>query len=202
MNEHNKSLVLIRPTNLSITQIVDKVSKHYSSKTDTASLLPVLAMYSVITIIAREFKQYKDCTVLPLKHRTADSSRKDLIADIHIVDANGSLVEGCDVKHNILIGSDLIQASFEKLRTTSMRKFYILTTCHQNNHAEFETDIQQFAQKHGYQLIVDGVEPILRYSLRLVRNSDEFLDTYVTHLETDPSVTYQMREAWNEIAVP
>ena len=46
---------------------------------------------------------------------------------------------------------------------------------------------------------MDGVYPTLRHYLRLMGSTSEFLDTYVTQLETDPSVTFQMKEAWNEI---
>ena len=131
-------------------------------------------------------------------HNTADA-RTDLIGDIHIVDANDTLFESYEVKHNIPISSGLIQTSFEKLRTTPVERFYILTTHHHDSYAEFEPDIRQIAQEHGCQLIVNGVDPTLRYYLRLIGSTREFVDAYVTHLETDPSVTFQLKEAWNEI---
>ncbi len=199
MNKHNTKLALFRPINLSITQIVDKVNQHYSSQTKGASRLPVLAIQSLMTILARESKRYKGCTVLPLKSHIAANSRKDLIGDIHIVDAHNLLFEGYEIKHNIPINSDQIQTSFEKLRTTPVERFYILATCHHDSYAEFEPDIQQVAQAHGCQLMVNGVDPTLRYYLRLIGSTREFVDEYVTNLETDPSVTFQLKEAWNEI---
>ena len=48
-------------------------------------------------------------------------------------------------------------------------------------------------------MIVNGVAPTLQYYLRLIGSTREFVDAYVTNLETDPSVTYQIKQAWNEI---
>lgn len=62
-----------------------------------------------------------------------------------------------------------------------------------------KADIRQVAQEHGCQLIVNGVAPTLQYYLRLIGSTREFVNAYVTNLETDPSVTYQIKQAWNEI---
>ena len=148
--------------------------------------MPVLAMHSVMTILARDVKRYENCTVLPRKRRSAAESRNALIGDIHIVDAEYRLFEGYEVKHNVPITSSLIQASFEKLRTTPVKKFYILTTYHHDAYTEFEPDIQRVAREHGCELTVNGVDPTLRYYLRLIGSTREFVDAYVTHLETEP----------------
>lgn len=78
-------------------------------------------------------------------------------------------------------------------------RFYILTTHHQDDYGQFEPDISQVYQEHGCQLIVNGVDPTLRYYLRLIQSTREFVDAYVTNLETDPSITFQLKETWNEI---
>lgn len=62
-----------------------------------------------------------------------------------------------------------------------------------------KTDIRQVAQEHGCQLIVNGVDPTLQYYLRLIGSTREFVNAYVTNLEIDPSVTYRIKQAWNEI---
>lgn len=197
--EHNTKRFLFRRVNLSIDQIVDKVNQHYSSQAKGASRLPILAIQSVMTILAQEAKRYEGCKVLPPKYRIAADTRTDLIGDVHIVDANDALFEGYEVKHNIPITSGLIQTSFEKLRTTPVERFYILTTHRHDSYAEFEPHIRQVAQEHGCQLIVNGVDLTLRYYLRLIGSTREFVDAYVTNLETDPSITFHIKEAWNEI---
>ena len=199
MNERSPKNILYKPTNLSVDQTVDKVMRHHSLQTQRASRLPVLAIHSAMSIIAQEFERYEGCTVLTPKYRAIAKSRKDLIANVHIFDANDMLFEGYAVKHNICINSRLIQAYFEKILTTTARRFYILTTHQRSSYIEFEPEIQRIDREHGRELIVDGVYPTLRRYLRLMGSTSEFVDAYATHLETDPSVTFQIKEAWNEI---
>ena len=197
--DQNINLVLSRPVNLSVAQVVNKISRHHSRQITGVARLPVLAVHAILSILAREAGRYDNCTVLPLEHHNTADTRTDLIGDTHIVDANNALFEGYEIKHNIPITSGLIRTSFEKLRTTPVQRFYILTTYPHDNYSEFEPDIQRVAQDHGCQLIVNGVDRTLLYYLRLIGSTREFVDAYVTNLETDPSVTFQLKEAWNEI---
>ena len=197
--DRNTNLVLSRPVHLSVAQVVDKVCRHHSSPMPGASRLPVLAMHAILSVLGRETGRYENCTVLPLEHHNTADTRIDLIGDVNINDVNDILFEGYEIKHNIPITSDLIQTSFEKLRTTPVQRFYILTTYPHLDYTEFEPDILRVAQEHGCQLIVNGVDQTLRYYLRIIGNTRDFVDAYVTNLETDPSITFQLKEAWNEI---
>ena len=197
--DRNANLVLSRPVNLSVAQIVDRVSRHFNSPYSGAARLPVLAIDAVLRLLVRETSRYQGCTLLPLESHTAADRRTDLIGDIHILDANDTLFEGYEIKHNIPITSGLIQTSFEKLRTTPVSRFYLLTTYHHDDYSEFEPDIQQVAQIHGCQLIVNGIAPTLRYYLRLIQDTRGFVNEYVSLLETDPAATFPLKQAWNEI---
>ena len=197
--DRNINLVLSRPVNLSVAELADKVRRHHNFPHPGASRLPVLAIYSILTLLVQEFARYQGCTLLPLEHHTAADRRTDLIGDVHIRDANNTLFEGYEIKHNIPITSDLIQTSFEKLRTTPVKRFYLLTTHHHEDYSEFAPDIQQVAQAHGCQLIVNGIDHTLTYYLRLVEDTSRFVNEYVSNLETDPSVSFQLKQAWNEV---
>ncbi len=197
--DQNTNLVLSRPVHLSIAQVVEKVSRHHGFQVPGAARLPVLAVHAILSVLAREADRYDNCTVLPLEHHNTADTRTDLIGDVHIVDANNTLFEGYEVKHNVPITSELIQTSFEKLRTTPVQRFYILTTYPHADYAEFDPDVQRVAQEHGCQLIVNGIDRTLLYYLRLIGNTRDFVDAYVTNLENDPSITFQLKEAWNEI---
>ena len=197
--DRNTNLVLSRPVNLSVAHVVDRVIRHHSVQTTGAARLPVLGVHAILSVLAREAKRYHNCTVLPLEHHNTADARTDLIGDVHIVDANNTLFEGYEVKHNVPITSALIQTSIEKLRTTPVQRFYILTTYPHNDYADFEPDIQRVAQEHGCELIVNGIDRTLLYYLRLIGNTRDFVDAYVTNLESDPSITFQLKEAWNEI---
>ena len=197
--DRNINLVLPRPVTLSVAQIVDRVSRHHNFPNTGAARLPVLAMYAILTLLVRETTRYQGCTLLPLEHHTAADSQTDLVGDIHILDPRGLLFEGYEIKHNVPITSELIQTSFEKFKNVSVQRFYLLTTHHHEDYSEFAPDIQNVAQAHGCQLIVNGVDRTLMYYLRLIGDTREFVNEYVSNLETDPSVTFQLKQAWNEI---
>ena len=197
--DRNTNLALFHPVNLSVAQIVDRVSRHYNSPYSGASRLPVLAIYAILHLLVRELARYRGCTLLPMAAHTAADRRANLIGDIHILDANNALFEGYEIKHNIPITSGLIQTSFEKLRDKPVKRFYLLTTYQHDDYSGFEPDIQQVAQSHGCQLIVNGIAPTLRYYLRLIQDTSGFVDEYVSLLESDPSITFQLKQAWNEI---
>ena len=153
-----------------------------------------------MTILTRELDRYQDCAILPLEHHTAADTQTNLIGDIHIVDSEGILFEGYEIKHNIPITSSMIQDSFEKLRTTPVRRFYILTTHSRDDYSEFDPDVQWVADSHGCQLILNGVDRTLLYYLRLIKDTREFIHQYVSNLESDASVSFNLKEAWNAIA--
>ena len=198
--DRNTNLALSRPVNLSIAQVMDKVVRHHGvPAADGVSRLPVLAMHAILSILARETDRYRDCAVLPLEQHSAADARTSLLGDVNIVDASGAPFESYEIKHNVPITSELIRASYEKFRSAQVARFYILTTYPHADYAEFEPDIQQIARTHDCQLIVNGVDRTLYYYLRLIGDTREFIDAYVTSMETDPSITFRLKEAWNEI---
>ncbi len=198
--DRNANLVLSRPVNLSVSEAVEKVKRHHGIQLQGAARLPVLSIHAVLSILTRELDRYQGCAILPLEHHTAADTQTNLIGDIHIVDSDGILFEGYEIKHNIPITSSMIQDSFEKLRTTPVRRFYILTTHSRDDYSDFDPDVQRVADSHGCQLILNGVDRTLMYYLRLIRDTREFIHQYVSSLESDASVNFHLKEAWNEIA--
>ena len=75
----------------------------------------------------------------------------------------------------------------------------MLTTYPHEDYSEFDADIQHIAQSHGCQFIVNGVDRTLLYYLRLIGDPSDFVDEYVTHLESDSSITFVLKEGWNAI---
>ena len=197
--DRNVNLVLSRPINLSIAQVIEKLRLHHRTQAQGASRLPVLSIHAILNILARETNRYQGCTILPLEQHTAADTRTNLIGDINITDGNDSLFESYEIKHNIPITSELIQASYEKLQTTPVKRFYLLTTYPHEDYSEFDADIQHIAQSHGCQFIVNGVDRTLLYYLRLIGDPSDFVDEYVTHLESDSSITFVLKEGWNAI---
>ena len=198
--DRNANLVLPRPVNLSVADAVRKINLHHSVPLQGAARLPVLAIHAILSILTRELNRYEGCEVLPLEHHTAADSKTNLIGDVHIVDSDGVLFEGYEVKHNIPITSGMIQDSFQKFQTTPVRRFYILTTHSRTDYSEFAPEVQRIASAHGCQLILNGVDQTLMYYLRLTRDTSEFIHRYVSNLESDSSIGFRLKESWSDIA--
>ena len=197
--DSNVNFVLSRPVNLSVDEVVDRISRHYSAQLQGVARLPVLATHAILSVLVREVGRYNNCAVLPLEHHNTADRRTELIGDVHIVDPDNTLFEGYEIKHNIPITSGLIQNSFEKLQKTPVKRFYILTTYPHRDYSRFQSDIQQIARAHGCQLIANGVSHTLKYYLRLTRDTSAFVHKYVSGLESDSSVSFQLKDAWNKI---
>ncbi len=198
--DRNANLNLSRPVNLSVSEAAAKISAHHSIQIQGAARLPVLTIHAILSVLIRELDRYEGCHILPLEHHTAADSRTNLIGDVHIVDSDGVLFEAYEIKHNIPVTPGMIRDSFEKFRTTSVRRFYILTTHSRDDYSEFDLDVQRVSAAHGCQLILNGVDRTLLYYLRLIKDTREFIHQYVSNLETDPSVGFHLKEAWNRIA--
>ncbi len=198
--DKNTNLKLARPVRLSIAELVERLRQHHDVKASGAARLPVLAVHAILTVLARETDRYRKCTVQALEAHTTADSRSNVIGDINVVDRDGILFEGYEIKHNVPITSDLIQTSFEKLQTTPVKVFYILTTYSHANYDKFKPDIAHVARTHGCQLIVNGVDRTLLYYLRLIGETRSFVDAYVSNLENDAAITFELKELWNQIA--
>jgi DNA (cytosine-5)-methyltransferase 1 len=197
--DKNRNLKLARPVNLSIAEVVDILRRHHQGKAAGAARLPVLAIHAILSVLATETERYRDCKLLPLESHTAADSRSHLIGDINILGADNKIFEGYEIKHNVPITSELIETSFDKLRTTPVQRFYILATYPRDDYGAFNEDIQRVAQTHGCQLIVNGVDRTILYYLRIIGSTRSFIDAYVTLLESDEDINFQLKESWNQI---
>ena len=197
--ERSVNIALYRRVNLSVGDTVGKIRRHYGLPIPGAARLPTLAMHAILTVLAREMDRYENCEVLPLEHHNAADSRTRSIGDVSVADAEGNPFEGYEIKHNIRITHSLVRDSVEKFRTTPVQRYYILTTHSRADYSEFDAQIKQVADSHGCQLIVNGVERTLLYYLRLIKGTRDFVNEYVSSVETDPSISFDLKMAWNEI---
>lgn len=91
--------------------------------------------------------------------------------------------------------------TYSKIKDTNIQRYYILSTNSINDEdKDFINDkIKEIREKHGCQIIVNGVIKTLKYYLRLIENPDEFIENYVTNLENDTEINYEQKIAWNNI---
>ena len=53
--------------------------------------------------------------------------------------------------------------------------------------------------EHGCQVIINGVFPTLKYYLRLLDNTDLFMERYIHNIQTHPEINAEHKIAWNAI---
>ena len=108
-----------------------------------------------------------------------------------------------DILDNIEVGADCnryLSYLFQGL-IIKRNKYYILSTAYpeKEEYIKIEAEIQRIKNVHGCQLIVNGIMPTLKYYLRLLTNTFEFIDNYVNLLEADKALKFEHKENWNKL---
>jgi len=60
---------------------------------------------------------------------------------------------------------------------------------------------EEFLRSNGCEIIVNGVYETIKYYLRLLRSTNDFIIRYTELLEIDQDLDYEQRLSWNEICV-
>jgi len=199
-----ETIGLALPTVFSINTILDVLDWHFHSfyKEEGASRLPVLAIHAIYECLISEFKRFNKKQLLPIESHTSADSRSGRIGDIEVIDENKRSFEAVEVKHGITISLQLVLDAYAKFQTTPVNRYYILSTAPQAEKDEWDKiqiEIQRIKNVHGCQLIVNGIMPSLKYYLRLLDNTFEFIDKYVKLLENDTALKFEHKARWNEI---
>ena len=192
---------LSRPRDLKISDIVSKLEKHYSVGGTGSSRLPVLAVYSVMKLVVKEVGRYKDCKIMELEEHNSPDEKSGAIGDLEIQKEDGSAYEGFEIKHEIEISEGIIETAYEKFRGMKIDRYYILTTHPSGSKRSLERQINNVKKSDGCQLIVNGVNPTIKYYLRLLKDTSRFIDEYVDLVEKDNSMTYELKKAWNDLCL-
>jgi DNA (cytosine-5)-methyltransferase 1 len=194
---------LAKPHNLPIATIIDLLTRHFDSKysAEGASRLPVLALYAAYQCLINETKRFEGKVLLPMESHTSADSRSGRIGDIDIVDEKGKAFEAVEVKHGIPITAQLVKDAFEKFKTTQVTRYYLLSTANIDTSSkdEIEKDIDRIKNIHGCYVIANGLIPSLKYYLRLLSDTSEFIENYVNLIEIDTALKYEHKKEWNNI---
>ncbi len=203
--KRNKQIIdLAKPTNLSIKSILDLLNSHFNAKykAEGASRLPVLAIYAVYQCLTKEAKRFENKELLPIESHTSADTRSGRIGDIEVIDENNRSFEAVEVKHGIPISFQLVKDAYSKFQTTPVNRYYILSTAPYPLHDELDKisiEVQRIKNIHGCQLIVNGIMDSLKYYLRLLDNTYEFVENYVKLIETDTALKFEHKEKWNKL---
>ncbi|HEY86099.1 MAG TPA: DNA methyltransferase [Chloroflexi bacterium] len=171
---------------LNINLIIEMLQRHFAEK--LSSRLPVVAIYSIYEILVPNLKRYDNKRLLPLQVHT--SSDKHGFGDIEIYGDDGKPFEIIDIKHNISIDADLIFDIIKKTTTTSIDRYYILTTFPDGFETkEIEKAVNEFIIQTKTQkkidIIANGIIPTLKYYLRFIDDYNLFIKKYTNNLVKD-----------------
>ncbi|EAI8624016.1 DNA (cytosine-5-)-methyltransferase [Campylobacter lari] len=205
--KEEKSIMLINPiiseSKLNIENIIGLLRKHfyYPYKSRGASILPVVALYSVYECISKELKRFNDKKLHKLSsHYSCDKSSGNT-GDIVISNSDGSLYEVVEVKFDIAPNCTMIEDAYKKFSSTTIQRYYILSTLSiKDDEVEKVYDlINRIREEHGCQVIINGVFSTIKYYLRLLENTDFFLENYLDNIKRHPEINAEHQIAWNNI---
>lgn len=203
IKRNKQTIELAKPIDLPVELIIKVLVSHFNGNyiAEGASRLPTLALYAVYQCLMNETKRFENKKLQAIESHTSADARSGRIGDIDIIDANGRPFEAVEVKYGIPISLQLVRDAFQKFVTTQVSRYYLLSTADVNepDRDAIQQEIERIRNVHGCQVIVNGVIKSLKYYLRLLSNTSEFIHNYVTLLENDTALKFEHKKRWNEL---
>lgn len=188
-----------------VIQITNLFEAHFFYKykdSKGASRLPVLALYSIYSVLLKELNRYEGKRLKELESHSAADAQTGAIGDIEIVNAaEGTAFEAVEVKHGLIVTKAMVDSAKQKIKGSQVDRYYILTTHPQHEPSEeVMIEVENVKKLLGCQMIVNGVIPTIKYYLRLLTNPGAVLPIYAEVLAKDGAVGFEHRDIWNKIA--
>ena len=182
-------------------EVVDRLRKHfkynYKKKTE---LLPLLAIYAMYSCMMSEIGRYHGMMLHLDKSPNSDSLIRNGLGDIIILQGD-NLYEAVEIKYEIPISASIVAEAMQKIKSESVERYLILST-----RPPLDSDIQKieelklkFLRSNGCEIIVNGVYETIKYYLRLLKSTNDFIVRYTDLLGQDPDLDYEHRTVWNAI---
>lgn len=173
---------------ITITAIIELLKKHFAEKYSTSggSKLPVLAFYAIYKLLILEVDRFKGCKLKPLGSHTASDRTSKSAGDIQVI-KDGRVFEVAEIKLDRPIDVNMVRIAYEKIIRFSSERYYILSDMEvlEKDQLEINELILEIKEKHGCQLIINGILPTLKYYLRLISNPKSFFNEYIELVEDD-----------------
>ena len=96
----------------------------------------------------------------------------------------------------------MVDYAYDKIKyNKNVQRYYILSTSKPdfNELDKINKKIDEIYDEYGCQVIVNGIFDSLKYYLRLLTNSDEFLACYSKNLQANEELDYEHKISWNRI---
>lgn len=206
--KNKKNIILVNPikkeTSMTISEIMDALEQHFyfKYKSRGASILPVIALYSVYECVIDELKRFDNMYLEPLaSHNSCDRS-SGATGDIVVRrKEDDSIYESVEVKFEIPVDTIMIDDVYKKICDKNVQRYYILSTITPSAEETMQMNeiVCKIRDEHGCQVIINGLIPTIKYYLRLLENTDVFVEKYLQNLSNDTEINYEHKIAWNHI---
>ncbi len=206
VEEKNKIIIkpLDNPEKLTISKIIETLHIQFSHHYEDfgGSKLPVLAFYAIYQIIVNEISRYNNCELKQLGSHTASDRTSKSAGDIELF-KDSSLFESIEIKLDKEIDANMLRIAEEKIIRYNPKRYYILS-CHSVKNDELEQInkvIENVKEKHGCQIVINGVLPTIKYYLRLLSDLEVFINSYSILIQEDTELKPCHKKKWNELIV-
>lgn len=192
-------------TDITIEQIINLLRVHLYYKYENnrgRSILPVIAIYCVYSCIVDELKRFEDKFIDELaSHTSSDKSSGDTGDIVVRKFSDKSIYEVVEVKFDIPIKSITIEDAYKKFYNTKIQRYYILSTASidETEREAIDCIINKIKDEHGCQVIINGVFETIKYYLRLLENTNKFIDLYIYNIQNNSEVKSEHKKILNDI---
>ena len=133
-----------------------------------------------------ELSRYRSCSLKDLGSHTASDRTSRSAGDIEIYKDN-MLFETIEIKLDKEIDANMLRIAKEKIIKYNPTRYYILSYIgiKEEEKQEIQNIISDVKEKHGCQMIINGVIPTLKYYLRLIEDLNSFFNIYSNLIQND-----------------
>ena len=204
IEERNKgNIPLTHPKNVSIDQVIDLLYKHFSRKYEkNAPRLPQLAIYAIYQCLVSNVGRYENFVLQPLERLKTANRKSGSVGDIDLM-RDGRPVEAVEVKFDIPISQQHVAEVIQKIKVEAVERYYVLSTSGvlESDMSEITKLKTDFLKSNGAEIIVNGVYETIKYYLRLLNSTNDFINVYTDLLVDDKDINYEHKVAWNEVCM-
>jgi DNA (cytosine-5)-methyltransferase 1 len=201
-----KNTITVRPIEsperITIDKVISSLNEFFSQNYHISggSKLPVISFYTIYKILLKEIKRYKGCVLGEQGSHTSSDRTSKTSGDIEIF-LDKELLESLEIKFGIEIDKHIVNRVIEKIHKYNPKRYYVLTTLgiKQDDYDEIMEKVHELKSEHGCQLILNGLLPTLKYYLRLIDNTEEFLNLFTTSVFEDKELKHIHKKTWEDL---
>ena len=157
-------------------------------------------VYAIYQCLMIDVDRYREFELKPLERMKTANRKSGTVGDIDLWE-NGRPIEAVEIKYEVHVGVSHVSEAIQKVQTESVERYFILSTVKPdpNEWEEVQGLIEDFLKSNGCEIIVNGVYETIKYYLRLLKSTNDFVNAYTELLAIDEDINYEHKVAWNAI---